>query len=161
MNGHTRANCCDDLFTKFTFQDLRSALPPNRKGVYVIRVKKEGSSVRQIVKQAKQLLQNLKWELVQNYILNRIRRLERIRQCPIVYIGSAGTQKHSKNTLKGRYREFSLRHTAMYPIWALLYFNWDLEFGWRETEDPGRVESQLKQQYKERHGNRLPAIVQE
>jgi len=74
---------------------------------------------------------------------------------------SAGTQKHSKNTLKGRYREFSLRHTTMYPIWALLYFNWDLEFGWRETEDPGRVESQLKQQYKERHGNRLPAIVQE
>ncbi len=161
MNRHNQVNCCEDLFTEFKFQDLRSASPPNKRGVYVLRVKKEGSSVKEIVEQLKQLVQNLNWTLVENYILNRISRLEKINQCPIIYIGAAGTHKDSKNTLKGRYKEFSMRHTVMYPIWALLYFGWELEFGWREEDDPGNVESQLKQKYIERHKNKLPALVKQ
>lgn len=142
------------------FQDLQSASPPNKKGVYVIRVKKEGICVKEIIEQVKQYVQNLNWKFVENYILNRTDRLKKINQCPIIYIGSAGTRKGSKNTLKGRYKEFSRRHTAMYPIWALLYSGWELEFGWKEEEDdPGRVESQLKQKYTERHKDKLPALV--
>lgn len=161
MDRHTRGDCCEDLFTEFKFQDLRSASPPNKKGVYVIRVKKDGSSVTKIVEQVKQLVQDLNWKLVEKYILNRIGRLEKINQCPIIYIGSAGTYRDSRNTLKGRYKEFSGRHTAMYPIWALLYFGWELEFGWKEEDDPGNVESQLKQKYAERHNNKLPALVKQ
>lgn len=159
MNRHNQRDCCKDLFTEFEFQDLRSASPPNKKGVYVIRVKKEGSPVKEMIEQVKPRVQNLNWKFVENYILNRIGRLRKINQCPIIYIGSAGTRKASRNTLKGRYKEFSGRHTAMYPIWALLYFGWELEFGWKEEDAPGNVESQLKQKYTERHKNKLPALV--
>ena len=159
MNGHDKKDCCKDLFTKFMFHDLRSASPPNEKGVYVIRFKKKGNSVKEIVEQVKQLVQNLNWKFVENYILNRIGRLNKINKCSTIYIGSAGTHKNSKNTVKGRYKEFTRRHTAMYPILALLYFGWELEFGWSEEDDPLKVESQLKQKYKERHDNELPALV--
>jgi len=160
MNSQNQGGCCNSLFTEFQFQDLQSASPPDEKGVYVIRVKKEGCPVKKIIEIVKQLVQNLKWEFVENYILSRIDRLESITQCPIIYIGSAGTQKGSKNTLKGRYKEFSTRHTAMYPIWALLYFGWELEFGWKEEKNyPKNIETQLKQKYKEKHENKLPALV--
>jgi len=155
----TKINCCKDLFNEFKFQDLRCASPPNKKGIYVIRIKKEGSSIKEIIEQVKEYVQNLHWKLVENYILNRICRLKKINRCPIVYIGSAGTHKGSRNTLKRRYGEFSKRHTVMYPIWALLYFGWELEFGWKEEDYPGDVESQLKQKYKERHKDKLPALV--
>lgn len=46
----------------------------------------------------------------------------------------------------------------MYPIWALLYFNWELEFEWKVANNPENVESQLKKEYKKRH-NKLPALV--
>jgi elongation factor P--beta-lysine ligase len=49
----------------------------------------------------------------------------------------------------------------MYPIWALLYFGWELEFGWKEEEDPRNAESKLKQKYAERHNNKLPALVKQ
>ena len=140
-------------------KDLRSAQPPDKKGVYVIRIKQKGRVVNEIVERVKKLVRNLDWKLVEKYIFNRITRLEKINQCPIIYIGSAGTQKDSENTLRRRYEEFSGRHTAMYPIWVLLYFDWDLEFGWKETDDSRDVESQLKQKYKERHNNKLPALV--
>ena len=161
MDRHIGRDCCEDLFTEFKFQDLRNAFPPNKKAVYVIRVKKEGSSVTKIVEQVKQLVKDINWKLVEKYILNRIGRLEKINQCPIIYIGSAGIYRDSRNTLKGRYKEFSMRHTAMYPIWALLYFGWELELGWEEKDDPGNVESQLKQKYTERHNNKLPALVKQ
>jgi hypothetical protein len=69
MNRHKQRHYCDDLFTEFTFQDLRSASPPDKKGVYVIRVKKEGSSVTEIIEQVKQLVQNLNWKLVKTIFL--------------------------------------------------------------------------------------------
>jgi hypothetical protein len=63
------------------------------------------------------------------------------------------------NTLKGRYNEFSGRHTAMYPIWVLLYFGWKLEFGWKESDEPSLEEKRLKEKYQNTHQNRLPALV--
>ena len=56
MNRLDQRDCCKDLFTEFEFQDLRSASPPNKKGVYVIRIKKEGSSVIEIIEQIKQCI---------------------------------------------------------------------------------------------------------
>jgi hypothetical protein len=122
-------------------------------------VKKEGRPVTEIVRQVKQLVKHLNWESVGKYTLDRISRLEKINRCPIIYIGSAGTHQNSKNTLKQRYQEFPGRHTATYPIGALLYFGWELELGWREEDNPGDVEKQLKRQYEQRHNNELPALV--
>lgn len=159
MDERNQRNCCVGLYDKFKFEDLRGASPPKEKGVYVIRVKNKGCPATEIVEAVKPIVEDLKWGMLEKHILDRINRLENINQCPIIYIGSAGTRKDSKNTLKNRYEEFSGRHTAMYPIWALLYFNWDLEFGWKEESNPKDAECQLKQEYKKRHKDKLPALV--
>jgi len=160
MNILIQRDCCNKLFDDFMFQDLKSALPPKKKGVYAIRVKQAGVSVKEIYEKLYQLLQKLNWKMIEEKVLSRINRLEKINQCSIIYIGSAGTHKGSKNTLKGRYKEFAGRHTAMYPIWALVYFGWKLEFGWKETENPSQLEDQLKQKYKKLHNDKLPALVE-
>ena len=112
----------------------------------------------EIVKHVKPIVKQLKWKMVEKHILNRINRLKKIKQCPIIYIGSAGYRENSKNTLKNRYRELSERHTAMYPIWALLYFGWDLEFGWKEESNPKDAECQLKREYKNKHGDKSALV---
>ena len=152
--------CCSTLFTDFTFEDLTSADPPDEKGVYVIKVKSRSEvSPNVMIEKARQLLSSISWNLVTEFIMSRVEYLSKIGNCPIIYIGSAGGQQGSKNTLKGRYREFSLRHTAMYPIWVLLYFNWKLEFGWKKSIRPKQEEKELKTKYRELHNGRLPALV--
>ena len=94
-------------------------------------------------------------------MVSRIERLKRISQCPIIYIGGAGTQPGSRNTLKGRYTEFSGRHTAMYPIWILLYFGWKLQFGWKKTKQPENEEGEYKKKYRKAHQGKLPALVKQ
>jgi len=160
MNEPAHPDCCGELFSKFQFQNLPAAQPPNKKGVYAIRVNRRGKASCEIVAQVKQLVDKLGWSQVGGFILRRVRRLERIGECAIIYIGSAGTRQDSKNTLSERYKEFSGRHTAMYPIWALVYFGWKLEFGWIEEENAGRAETEIKEQYKQKHHGRLPALVQ-
>jgi len=98
--------------------------------------------------------------MVSDHILSRIKRIENVSQCPVIYIGSAGTRQDSKNTLRGRYKEFSQRHTAMYPVWALLYFGWELDFGWEEGDSPRDAEDDLKQKYAILHSGKLPALVE-
>ena len=164
LNGRNElmhANCCGELFDKFQFHDLTVAKPPNNKGIYAIRVKRRGKATSEILAQVEQLVEKLSWPPVGDFIRSRVSRLEGIGECPIIYIGSAGTRSESKNTLLKRYREFSHRHTAMYPVWALLCFGWELEFGWiLEEEQTARVEAEIKKKYKQQHGNKLPAIVQ-
>jgi len=138
---------------------MQNAQPPDNKGVYVIRVKKRGKVVKGMMEEVRRAVENLKWDIVGKRILNRIDRLIRINKCPLIYIGSAGTQEGNRKTLKKRYEEFSGRHTAMFPIWALVYFGWELEFGWKKTKNPRDAEDKLKRKYKKQHGNRLPALV--
>jgi hypothetical protein len=152
-------DCCSDLFAGFTFQNIRTASPPNRKGVYVIRVRRRGQSPDDVLQQAAYAVDRLNWPLVGRKMSNRTRRLREITECPVIYIGSAGTRATSRHTLKGRYADFAGRHTAMYPLWALLYCGWDLEYGWKEQEDPAALEASLKQAYKQRHRDALPALV--
>jgi hypothetical protein len=144
--------CCSNIFTDFTFEDLTNADPPNEKGVYVIKVKSKSEVPPNVmIEKTRQLLSGLNWYLVIEFIMSRVERLSKIGNCPIIYIGSAGGQRGSQNTLKGRYREFSLRHTAMYPIWVLLYFNWKLEFGWKRSIKPKQEEEELKIKYRKLH----------
>jgi len=160
MNELAHADCCREIFSNFQFQNMPDAKPPNKKGVYAIGFTLRGKGSSEIVAQVEQLVDKLGWSQVGEFVLGRVRRIERIGECPIIYIGSAGTGSDSKNTLSHRHKEFSSRHTAMYPIWALVYFGWQLEFGWVEEENAGRAEKEIKEQYKEAHGGRLPALVQ-
>lgn len=150
---------CQGLFTDFTFQDLRAAEPPQRKGVYVIQVKQDGEPVADIVQRVTRVVHTLNWSMVGDRMLSRIKRLDGIGLCPIIYIGSAGTRPSSNHTLAGRYQDFGRRHTAMYPLWALLYYGWELRYGWKQEDRPADLEKQLKEEYRKIHRDTLPALV--
>jgi hypothetical protein len=160
MNELAHSDCCREIFGRFQFQNLPDARPPNKKGVYAIRFTLRGKGSSEIVAQVKQLVDTLGWPQVGEFVLGRVRRIERIGQCPIIYIGGAGSGSDSKSTLSHRLKEFSNRHTAMYPIWALVYFGWKLEFGWFVAENAGKAEKEIKQLYKQERGGRLPALVE-
>jgi len=44
----------------------------------------------------------------------------------------------------GRYRDLARRHTALYPRWVLLYFGWELEYGWKVSDEPKELETAEK-----------------
>ncbi len=146
-------------FSAFTFTDIRAAKPPDQRGLYVIRVKQQGTPVPNIVRNAAAVIQQLQWPMVEDKMLNRIARLHNIGECPVLYIGSAGTRTESRNTLRGRYEEFAGRHTSMFPLWALLYFGWNLEYGWKIADAANTAEAELKQVYQAHHNGKLPALV--
>ena len=151
--------CCRDLFLDFSFDDISRAKPPKQKGVYCIKVLKRGLPTGDIEKEVANHISLLRWEMVEEYLVNRIHRLHNISLCPIIYIGSAGTNTMSKHTLAGRYQDFKLRHTIQYPLWALLFFGWELHYGWMVTGDPAGIEGRIKTAYQERHYGKLPALV--
>lgn len=68
-------NCCGRIFSEFQFQDLRSAKPLKQKGVYVIRIKKKGTDTNQIILQVKPLLKRLNWNIVEEFVTNRMGRI--------------------------------------------------------------------------------------
>lgn len=154
-----REDCGLDLFRDFTFEDIRRAKPPEAKGVYVIRVRKAGLPPGEILKELGSHPGYLPGEKVDTSILRQIRRIRNIGDCPVLYIGSAGTSRTSRHTLAGRYRDLTRRHTAQFPLWALLYFGWELDFGWKAAEDPREEEAGLKRRYLNRGRRSLPALV--
>jgi hypothetical protein len=101
----------------------------------------------------------LRWETAEKYLLNRIGRILKITDCPLIYIGSAGTNPGSRHTLAGRYRDLVSRHTIQSPVWALLYFGWELDFGWKVAENPKELERDLKERYETRQQRMPPALV--
>jgi hypothetical protein len=157
--GHDHAQC-NELCAPFTFTDIRAAEPPEQRGVYIIRVKQQGTPVIEMMQQAEAIVRQLQWPMVERKMLNRLHRLHQISECPLIYIGSAGTRTESRNTLRGRYEEFAGRHTIMFPLWALLYFGWNLEYGWKIEDTPNTAEAELKRGYQAQHSGKLPALVQ-
>lgn len=154
-----QSSVCESLFRDFEFQPLRQANPPDRKGVYAIRVTRKGRDVKDILCEIDRLMEVLDWPILNTKIASRINRLSKIGDCRYIYIGSAGTSPTSRHTLRGRYKDFAGRHTAMFPLWALLYFGWELEYGWLPTDDSGAMERNLKSLYQNLHGGDLPALV--
>jgi len=63
-------------------------------------------------------------------------RINNITGCLVISIGSAGTNPESRHMLAGRYRDLASRHTAQYPLFALLYSGWELEYGWKVSDEP-------------------------
>jgi hypothetical protein len=154
-----QSDCCQDLFEGFTFDEITRSKPPNKKGVYCIKIQNRGIPTEEIEKILENQISLLRWGMVQDYLLDRIHRIHNIADCPVIYLGSAGTNVMSKHTLAGRYQDFKKRHTVQYPLWALVYFGWELHYGWRVSENSAETEAQLKQQYRDRHQGKLPALV--
>ena len=153
-------DCCNDLFDAFEFTRFQDAEPPKRKGVYVIRIHRRGTPAEEVHDKAIALAESIGWDVAGRFLRSRLNRLSKIGDCPTIYIGSAGTYAGSKNTLHGRYLELATRHTAKYPVWALLSSGWELQYGWMVVDEhPGSAEEALKGQYRMAHGGRLPALV--
>jgi hypothetical protein len=152
-------DCGLDLFWDFEFDDITRAKPPDAKGVYVIRVRKPGTPPDEIIRNLEPHISRLGWEMAGKYLLDRIGRIRKIGDCPIIYIGSAGTNPGSRHTLAGRYRDLVSRHTIQFPIWALLYFGWELDLGWKADENPKELEKDLKERYETRQRRMPPALV--
>lgn len=148
---------CDQIFADFRWYDLvtiRMKMLPKDAGVYAVRVRERGKPVEWITSRSHALLGKIGWFSLENYVLSRIRRLENIGDCPVIYIGAAPT------SLRGRYKDMcGERHTAFYPIVALLFAGWKLDFGSFEDNEPAKKERLLKEQFRKVHGT-LPALVQ-
>jgi hypothetical protein len=150
---------CEALFNAFKFEPLRDAEPPKKKGIYAVRIASRGRDLDVILEEAGSLLKVIDWPMLDKKVRSRLSRLKRIGECPYIYVGSAGPRASSKHTLWGRYKDLSGRHTAMFPIWALVYFGWALDYGWLEGEGSKAMEATLKSSYREAHDGRLPALV--
>ena len=150
---------CDQIFSEFVFEPMTHANPPKVRGVYVIRFIERGSPISDVITGSIEIVKELGWPLIENKMVNRLHRLKGIEQCPYIYIGSAGSTGKRKFHLAGRYRDFAGRHTAMFPIWALIYFQWILEYGWMVTKEPKYEEAALKDSYRQLHAGKLPALV--
>ena len=146
---------CDLLFTDFHWKDITAVVPGrdlSGEGVYVIRVSQRGAPVDNIVNSGRKLAETTGWGLLMKRVQSRLERLNRISDCPIIYIGKAPTG------FKGRFKDFVGRHVAMYPTWSLLWGGWKLDYGWLQDDMPDEKEKQLKDDYFRIH-NCLPALV--
>jgi hypothetical protein len=163
LEPNTRArsqimNCCEQLFDDFQFADLRTANPPKQKSLYVIRVKQKGLAPSKIIREVKLVTNKLGWSIVEDFVDSRMSHLSRIDNCPLIYIGA--NRDKGENTISDRYKEIANRHTIMHPLWALIYFDWDFDFGWKVNSKPESFEKLYKQKYRALHGGRPPALVE-
>lgn len=148
---------CDVLFTDFHWKDLTTVAPsqdlPKKKGVYIMRVRQRGVPVNNIINSGRKLVGATGWSFLTKKVQSRLNRLNRISDCPIIYIGAA-----PEASLKDRFRNLVDSHTAMYPTWGLLWGGWKLDYGWLQDDMPDKKERQLKEDYFRIH-NCLPALV--
>jgi len=157
---------CDYLFTDFLWRDLESIHPstlPNRPGVYVIRVRRAGDAPVEAYKGFLKLFENLKWVEFKSYLENRLARVLNVHEaCPVICIGATTGSRNP--SIRSRYRDLAgRRHTALYPVLALLLAGWKLDYGFKTTssrEEAMELERRLKEEYIKVHG-RLPALVKE
>ncbi|HDJ89856.1 MAG TPA: hypothetical protein ENG40_04105 [Thermoprotei archaeon] len=150
-------NCkCEIIFNEFYWTNLATIdinELPIKAGVYVIRVRQKGYSIEKAILQLERFLKRARWKAFTDYFSNRLKRLENIKECPFIYIGAA------PSGLRQRFRDLcGRRHTAFFPILALLLANWKLDFGWIESENAKSKENQLKKEYYNYH-HYLPPLV--
>ena len=158
---------CDYLFNGFRWGELvgiRARDLPNEPGVYVIRVIERGLNVESTISYLNDVLGRTKWYEFLRYVNSRLNRLRRIGDCPVIYIGSTSGLRGvgAKSSIRSRYVDLAgRRHTAFFPILALLLAGWRLDYGFKTTNshsEAKELEERLKKEYREIHGA-LPALV--
>ena len=164
-------NKCNNFLEKHSFskgfdirnvnlKDLNADFPKLKsKGIYLISILKRGENADLVYDKLKIIIDQLKWNMVEIFMNDRVKRICKINDCSIIYIGAAGGQhKDSKNNLIGRYFGFKDSHTIMMPLWALIYFGWELNYHFIAIDNPQILEEKLLQGFKEVHAGALPAL---
>ncbi|RLE67503.1 MAG: hypothetical protein DRJ43_07325 [Thermoprotei archaeon] len=154
---------CDEVFREFWWSELTRIDPrrlPREPGVYAIRVLERGRDPLYVYDEAMKWLNKTRWSALISYAGRRLRRLRRIGECPVIYIGATtGRRGH----IRSRYRDLAgVRHTALFPILALLLAGWRLEYGYtitKSSKEAKELEKRIKDQYRSVHG-RPPALVE-
>ena len=105
------------------------------------------------------------WHEFLRYVNSRLNRLRRIGDCPVIYIGSTSglrSEGSATSSIRSRYVDLAgRRHTAFFPILALLLAGWRLDYGFLTVNthtEAKKLEKRLKEVYRRIHG-RLPALV--
>ncbi|OYT37471.1 MAG: hypothetical protein B6U89_07240 [Desulfurococcales archaeon ex4484_58] len=150
---------CDVLLDGFLWRELVEIDPselPRNPGVYVIRVFEYGDPIDELIRGFKSFISKTRWIELSRYVESRLKRLYRIGECPLIYIGSA-------NSIRSRYLDLAgKRHTIFFPVLILLYGGWKLDYGFKTTQNKDEaemLEEELKNKYKSIHGT-LPALVE-
>ena len=157
--GSKEQNCSLDIFNDFKYQDIRRAQPPEKPGVFIIKVRKRGTDECDISNEFMGDINKIKWEAMQNSFSYRLDKIGEMSNCPILYIGHAGTNSESRQTLAGKYRELAYCHQTQYYVWALLKYNWKLDFGWKVNDYPKKYAAELKTEFVKHHGQ-MPLMIE-
>jgi len=151
---------CADIVSRFRFSTNLAAdgptIPPKEDGGYGISVTRRGLPVREIMEAASSFCALLPWPRLQRSLSAQINRLSMIGTCDLVYLGKGGG---STNKLYGRWDQLTWSHPTTLPLAALLYFGWQLKFGWMACANPLEMEKSLKIAYRQTHDNRLPPLM--
>jgi len=151
--------CGLDIFSDFKFQNISNAHPPDKPGVFVIKIRKPGTDEIEIYNELISDFENIKWATMQDAYTNRLDKIVHMSNCPILYIGSAGTNMKSRQTLASHYHELAYCHPIQYYLWALLHYNWKLDFGWKVCDNPKKYAAEIKTMYVKHHGQ-MPMMVE-
>jgi len=153
---------CDTLFQGFKWHELRllrSRDLSKTPSVYVLRVTEKSEDLSYVSRKILELVENTEWNELIRYVESRLARLDRIGECPVIYIGSTGARRSG---LRSRLMDLAgRRHTAFFPVFTILVAHWKIDFGFvtcSTVEEARRLEKDIKQRYKEIHGG-LPALV--
>jgi hypothetical protein len=157
--GSEEQNCSLDIFNDFKYQDIKSAHPPEKPGVFVIKVRKRGTDEIDISNELEGDLCKIKWKAMQYAFSHRLDQIVHMSNCPILYIGDAGTNPESWQTLAGKYRELAYCHPTQYYVWALLNYNWKLDFGWKVNDYPKKYAAEIKTEFVKHHGQ-MPLMIE-
>ena len=131
-------------------------LLPRKPGVYATRVIERGGGLINARLKLEEIVLQTGWDELTRYVASRLARIFRIRDCLLIYIGSADNIKSRFKDLAGR------RHTAFFPILALLLSKWKLDYGFKTVSSKKEaewLEEELKKKYQKMH-RFLPALVE-
>jgi hypothetical protein len=151
-----KQQCGLGIFNDFTYKDIAEAQPPEKPGVFVIKTRKSGTDEIDINEEVIGYFSNIRWKRMHRTFETRLDKIVHMSNCPILYIGSTGT---GGQTLAKRYEELSSCHPITFSLWALLQYNWKLDFGWKVINNPGKCAAELKKIYLKHHGQ-MPMMVE-
>jgi hypothetical protein len=151
--------CGLDSFNDFTYKDIAHAKPPEKPGVFIIKTRKSGTDEIDINDQLIGNFTNIKWKRMYSIFETRLDKIVHMSNCPILYIGSTITSLKSRQTLANQYQELAYCHPITFSLWALLHYNWKLDFGWKVCDNPKKYAADLKTMYVKYHGQ-MPMMAE-
>jgi hypothetical protein len=148
---------CQGLFSGFQFEDWEAAEPPWTFGIYAVRISHRERPIAEILQATESFIQSFSWPQLRNALSGYLKRVKRISDCDVVYVGRGGGFKKdgtpNNSSIGERHYQLTWSHQVGGAVAILDYFGWKCQFGWREHADPPAEEKHLSNDYKRIHGD--------